>query len=70
MTQRPLHLTTLVVEKETLKILRHMARKDESYDQLINSLINLKLQQQNVNDNENSEAVRLSGPHRSKSVQG
>ena len=59
MAQRAGHLTTLVIEKQTLKTLRHMARKDETYNDLINSLINLKLQQQNVNVKENSEEEGL-----------
>ena len=57
MSKRANHLTTVVVEKGTLKTLKHMARKDESYDQLINSLINLRLMNKNntvhVNENEN-----------------
>ena len=61
MAQRPGHLTTIVVEKETLKTLRHMARKDETYTDLINSLINMRLQQENVNINNESNENLGSG---------
>ena len=62
MTQRPGHLTTIVVEKETLKTLRHMARKDETYTDLINSLINMRLQQETVNVSNNNEIGSSNGP--------
>ncbi len=39
---QPRDLTTVLLEKETLKNLRHMARKDQTYDQLINELMRLK----------------------------
>ena len=39
---QPRDLTTILVEKETLKNLRHMARKDQTYDQLIKELMRLK----------------------------
>lgn len=35
-------LTTIQVKKSTRKTLKHLARKDESYDDLINQLLNLK----------------------------
>ncbi len=35
-------LTTIVVKKTTRQDLRHMARKDETYDSLIRDLIQLK----------------------------
>jgi hypothetical protein len=39
---QPRDLTTILVEKDTLKNLKHMARKDQTYDQLIKELTNLK----------------------------
>jgi hypothetical protein len=42
MSKRANHLTTVMVEKGTLKALKHLARKDESYDQLIKELVKLR----------------------------
>jgi predicted DNA-binding ribbon-helix-helix protein len=62
MTQRPGHLTTIVVEKETLRELKHIARKDETYNDLIKELIDLRLQQQNVNNENSEEGLRTGNP--------
>jgi len=50
LTKRPLHLTTIVVEKETLKTLKHIARKDETYNDLIKNLIKLRIMTEEVPD--------------------
>lgn len=42
MSNRPFNLTSIVVQKSTRENLRHIARKDQTYDQLINELIKLK----------------------------
>ena len=36
---RDKNLTTIIVEKTTRQSLRHMARKDQTYDALINELM-------------------------------
>jgi hypothetical protein len=41
-TKRPLNLTTIIVEKSTRETLKHVARKDQTYDQLINELLKSK----------------------------
>ena len=41
-SKRPLNLTTIVVEKETRENLKHIARKDQTYDSLLRELILLK----------------------------
>ena len=65
MTQRPGHLTTIVVEKETLRELKHMARKDETYNDLIKELMKLNLNQKtdkvNVDENVNENLGNGSG---------
>lgn len=36
--------TTLIIDKTTRENLKHIARKDQTYDQLLNELIELKTQ--------------------------
>lgn len=38
--KRSLNLTTILIEKSTRETLKHLARKDQTYDQLILALIN------------------------------
>ena len=40
--ENPRDVTTILVEKDTVKDLKHIARKDQTYDQLIKELLNLK----------------------------
>ena len=37
------NLTTIVIQKQTRLDLRHSARKDQTYDDVINELIQLKV---------------------------
>jgi hypothetical protein len=37
--KRPLNLTTILIEKSTRETLKHLARKDQTYDQLIREMI-------------------------------
>ena len=61
MSRRPGHLTTIVVEKETLRELKHMARKDETYNELIKHMMKLRKQ---LNADTKDESV-LGGQHSS-----
>lgn len=45
LTSQSENRTTLVIYKETLKDLKHLARKDQSYDDLIKDLIKMKLKE-------------------------
>jgi predicted DNA-binding ribbon-helix-helix protein len=40
--EHPRDVTTVLLEKDTVKDLKHIARKDQTYDQLIKELLNLK----------------------------
>lgn len=40
--ERSKELTTIVIEKQTRLNLRHTGRKDQTYDDLINELLELK----------------------------
>ena len=45
LTSQSENKTTLVIYKDTLKDLKHLARKDQSYDDLIKDLIKMKLKE-------------------------
>ena len=39
----PRNVTTILVQKDTVKDLKHIARKDQTYDQLIKELMQIRL---------------------------
>jgi hypothetical protein len=45
-SERPRDVTTILVEKDTVKDMKHIARKDQTYDQLIKELMQVRLRKE------------------------
>ena len=44
--ENPRDVTTILVQRDTVKDMKHIARKDQTYDQLIKELMQVRLRKE------------------------
>ena len=60
-------LTTLVIKKSTRQALKHLARKDQTYDQLLIELMNQDLNKKSLGHQQTQQQQTQETNHRAKS---